>query len=176
MSSIAQFEFSQEQNKEITDLAGKMRFVGLISLLFGLFALLITVLVLAFIFRDRLPPGFRAKAKDYLQKVKEKIPDDLKQQAEEYSLDKVPTDNSFLWGVGIFSGVTGLIFTLQGGWSRSAAASFQKIADTKGSDITHLMRALGSLRSMYGMVSSLLTLAIVAAVIAIGLTVYHYVS
>jgi hypothetical protein len=40
-------------------LAGKMRFVGLSSLVFGLFALPITLLTVLFVFRDRLPAGFR---------------------------------------------------------------------------------------------------------------------
>src|SRR5687767_10556001 len=125
MSTSPQYEFTQEQNNQIGSLAGKMRFVGLFSVLFGVLALLIALLVLAFIFRDRVPSGYREKAKDYLQKAKEKLPDDLKKQAEEYSLDKVPTDNHFLWGVAIFSGVTGLIFLLQGVWVRSSSASFQ---------------------------------------------------
>src|SRR5256885_1246749 len=102
----AQYEFTEEQNKQVGDLARKMRFVGLFSVMFGVFALLMALLAVAFLFRDRLPAGFRDRAKDYMAKAKEKLPDDMKQQAEEYSLDKVPTDNNFLWGVVIFAAVT----------------------------------------------------------------------
>ena len=77
----AQYEFNDEQNRQIGALAGKMRFVGLFSLLFGLFALLITLLIVGFVYRDRLPAGYREKAKDYAQKAKESLPDDLKKQA-----------------------------------------------------------------------------------------------
>jgi hypothetical protein len=36
------------------------------------------------------------------------------------------------------------------------------------------MNALGSLRSMYGMIYTLLVLALLAALVAVGLTVYQY--
>jgi hypothetical protein len=174
VSTSPQYEFTHEQNVQIANLAGKMKFVGLFSALFGLFALLITVLTVTFIFRDRLPAGFRAKAGDWIQKAKDKLPEDLQKQAEDYALNKIPTDNNFLTGVAVFCGVTGLIFLLQGVWARSSAASFRKIVDTRGNDITNLMNALGSLRAMYSMVYMLLVLALLAGLIALGLTLYHY--
>jgi hypothetical protein len=174
MSTTAQYEFTEAQNKEVGSLAGRMRFVGLFSVVFGLFALLITLLTVLFIYRDRLPAGFREKAKDYYQKAREKLPADLKEQAAEYSLDKIPTDNSFLVGVAIFSGVTGLIFLLQGVWTRSSAASFQKIVDTRGNDITNLMNAISSLQTMYGLLYLLLAGSLLAGLVAIGLTCYRY--
>jgi hypothetical protein len=173
VSTGPQYEFSHDQNTQIADLAGKMRFVGFFSALFGLFALLITALTVTFIFRDRLPTGFRTKAESYLQKAKESLPEDLKKQAADYSLDRIPTDNTFLTGVAIFAGVTGLIFLLQGVWARSSAAAFRKIVDTKGSDISNLMHALGSLRSMYSMIYTLLVLALLAGLVALGVTLYH---
>jgi hypothetical protein len=174
MSSSGQYEFTEDQNKVLGSLAVKMRFVGLFSVLFGSFALLITLLTILFIYRDRLPAGFREKAADYYQKAKAKLPEDLQKQAEEYSLDKVPTDNSFLIGVAIFSGVTGLIFLLQGTWTRSSAGSFQKIVDTKGNDITNLMNAVDSLHTMYGLLYLLLAGALVGGLVAIALTLYRY--
>jgi hypothetical protein len=173
VSTSPQYEFTHEQNTLIADLAGKMKFVGFFSALFGLFALLITALTVTFIFRDRLPAGFRAKAGDWIQKAKEKLPEDLQKQAEEYAVNKIPTDNNFVTGVAIFSGVTGLIFLLQGVWARSSAAAFRKIVDTKGNDVTHLMHALGSLRSMYSMIYLLLVLALLAGLVALGVTLYH---
>ena len=145
--------------------------------MFGLFALLITVLTVLFIFRDRLPAGFREKAADYYQKAKAKLPDDLKKQADEYAVDKIPTHNNFLVGVAIFCGVTGLFFLLQGIWARTAAGSFRKIVDTRGNDITNLMNAVGSLKTMYGLLYLLLAAALLGGLVAIGLTVYlHFVA
>jgi hypothetical protein len=98
----------------------------------------------------RLPSGFRDKAAEYLKKAQEKMPEDLKKQASDYALDKIPTDNNFLTGVAVFTGVTGVIFLLQGLWARYSAASFQKIVDTRGNDVSNLMEAVGSLQSMDG--------------------------
>jgi len=174
MATAAQYEFTEDQNRQIRGLAGSMRFVGLFSVLFGLFALLITLLAVLFIFRDRLPAGFREKATDYYQKANAKLPEDLQKQAAEYAIDKIPTNNTFLVGVAIFCGVTGVFFLLQGVWTRSSAASFQKIVDTRGNDITNLMNAVGALRTMYGLLYLLLAAALLGGLVAIGLTVYMY--
>jgi hypothetical protein len=153
-----------------------MRFVGLFSAGFGAIALLICLLAVGFIYRDRLPEGFRQKAAEYMTKAQASLPEDLKKQAGDYSLDKIPSDNRYLAGVAIFTGVTGLIFLLQGVWTRSSAGSFQKIVDTKGNDITNLMNAVGSLQSMYGQIYLLLLLGLLAGLVAIGITVNHYLS
>src|SRR5262249_37411420 len=144
------------------------------SVIFGLVALLITLLIVLFIFRDRLPAGFREKAADYYQKARANLPEDLQKKAEEYGIDKIPTGHNFLVGVAIFCGVAGLIFLLQGVWSRSAAAAFRKIADTRGNDITNLMNAVGALRTMYGLLHLLLAAALLGGLVAIGLTLYKY--
>ena len=174
MSTSAQYEFTEDQNKQIGSLAGSMRFVGFFSVIYGVVALLITLLAVLFIFRDRLPAGFREKATDYYQKANAKLPEDLQKQAEEYAIDKIPTNNNFLVGVAIFCGVTGVFFLLQGVWTRSSAASFQKIVDTRGNDITNLMNAVGALRTMYGLLYLLLAVALLGGLVAIGLTVYMY--
>src|SRR5437773_11777815 len=96
MSTGAQYEFTQQQNTEIGNLAGKMRFVGVFSVAFGVIALLTCLLTVTFIFRDRLPSGFREKAKDYFKKAQDSLPEDLKKQAADYSLDKIPTDDNYL--------------------------------------------------------------------------------
>jgi hypothetical protein len=90
---------------------------------FGVIALLTCLLTVAFIFQDRLPAGFRQKAGEYMQKAQASLPEDLKQQTGQYSLDRIPTGHNFLAGVAIFTGVPGLIFLLQGIWTRSSATS-----------------------------------------------------
>src|SRR6516162_10912973 len=167
MSTSAQYEFTEDQNRQIGSLAGSMRFVGFCSVIYGVVALLITLLAVLFIFRDRLPAGFREKAADYYQKAKAKLPEDLQKQADDYAIDKIPTNNAFLVGVAIFCGVTGLFFLLQGIWARSSAASFQKIVDTKGNDIANLMNAVGALQSMYGQLYLLLMAGLLAGLVAI---------
>jgi hypothetical protein len=50
MSTGAQYEFTQQQNSQLRTLAGKMSFVGFFSTAFGVIALLICLLTVAFIF------------------------------------------------------------------------------------------------------------------------------
>jgi hypothetical protein len=174
MATAVQYEFTQQQNSQLRSLAGKMSFVGIFSAAFGVIALLTCLLTVAFIFQDRLPAGFREKAGEYLKKAQASLPEDLKQQASEYALDRIPTGHHFLAGLAIFAGVTGLIFLLQGIWTRSSAASFQKIVDTEGNDIGHLMHAVGSLQSMYEQIYLLLLAGLLGGLVAIGLSLYHY--
>lgn len=176
MSSLPQYEFTHEQNEALADLAGKMRFVGFFSVLFGLLGLLICLFTVLFLFQDRIPADFRDKATTYWKKAHDSLPEDLKKQAADYTLDRIPRNNSFLIGLAIFTGVAGLIFFLQGVWTRSAGSSFRKIVRTEGRDISHLMNAVGSLRSMYGQVYLLLMLALLAGLIAVGLTAWKYYS
>jgi hypothetical protein len=92
-------------------------------------------------------------------------------QAEKYSLEQLPA-NHYLWGVAINGAVVGLFYLVLGIWTRSAAASFQKIVDTKGNDIMHLMNALSSVYGMYSLIWTLLVLTLLAALLGLALTVY----
>jgi hypothetical protein len=48
--------------------------------------------------------------------------------------------------------------------------------DTKGNDITNLMNAVGALQSMYGQLYLLLMAGLLAGLVAIGLSIYHYLG
>jgi hypothetical protein len=169
----AEYEFSGDQNQLIGGLAHKMRFVGLFAIILGVLNLLVALLVVAAVYRDRIPTDFRAKAKEYLEKAREKLPDDVRKQSETYSLDKLPP-NDHLWGVAISAGITGLFYLLMGSWTRSAGGSFQKIVDTQGSDIRNLMAGMGSLYKMYSLLYTLLVILLLAGVLSLGLTLYQY--
>ncbi len=62
---------------------------------------------------------------------------------------------------------------LIGIWTNNAASSFRLIVDTKGSDISHLMSALESLRKLYNLQFWLLIVSLTLMVLAfiIGLAV-----
>jgi hypothetical protein len=156
MSTAPQYEFSQEQNAQMSDLSTKMRFVGQFSLLFGLAALLIAVFTMLFIFRDRLPPEVRKNTTDV------KLPEAIQKQ-----LEAIPSSNTHLWGIAIFAGLTGAVFALQGAWTWSASASFQKIVSTQGNDIGNLMSAVSSLQHMYGQIYLVLKVALVAGTLLV---------
>jgi hypothetical protein len=158
-SSPPQYEFTQEQNTLIGSLALKMRFVGLFFIVVGLLNVLVALLVVLAVYRDRVP-----------QKWIDQLPAESKAKFEE-NKGKLPTNNH-LWGIAINAGVVGLFYLVMGAWTRSAGASFQKIVDTQGSDISHLMSALSSLHSMYALIYTLLVLTLLLGLLALGLTVY----
>ena len=171
--SASNYEFSSDQNKLIGSLAGKMSFVGLLAVILGVLNLLMALLVVAAVYRDRIPADWKAKTNEYVEKAREKLPEDVRKQAEQYSVDKLPA-NDHLWGIVISSAATGLFYLLMGVWTRSAAASFRKIVTTQGSDIKHLMDGMTSLHRMYSLLYTLLMIVLLAGVVSVGLTLYKY--
>jgi hypothetical protein len=171
--SASGYEFTADQNKLIGSLAGKMRFVGLFAVILGVINLLLALLVVAAVYRDRVPPEWKSKSNEYWEKAREKLPEDVRKQSEQYSLDKLPP-NDHLWGIAIGSAFTGLFYLLMGVWTRSAGSAFQKIVDTQGSDIKHLMDGMGSLHQMYTLLYTLLVVVLLAGIISLGLTLYRY--
>src|SRR5262245_5667824 len=141
------YEFTSEQNDLIGRLARKMSLVGLVSAVFGVLYLPSAVLLLAFIFQDKLPAD-----------VVSKIPDDVR--------SKVPS-TSYLCGVLIQPLLAWLIFLSIGIWTRSSAAAFHEIVVTTGRDISHLMTALSSLHKMYSVLYTLIVVTLLAGLIAL---------
>lgn len=170
--SVTGYEFSGDQNKVIGSLAGKMRFVGLFAVVLGVVYLILALLVVGAVYRDRIPADWKSKTKDYLEKAREKLPEDVRKQADQYSLDNLPPNNH-LWGIAISTGASGLFYLLLGVWTRSAGGAFQKIVDTRGSDIKNLMDGLGSLHHMYSLLYTLLVLILLAGLLSLALTIYR---
>jgi hypothetical protein len=152
MSMTGHYEFTEVQNRQIGSLAHKMRLVGLVAIVLGVVELLLGILLLVYAFRDQLPAD-----------VLRRIPED--------TLKQLPPPSQ-LWAVVVQAGASGLIFLLIGLWTRSAAAEFQKIVDTTGSDISHLMNVLGSLHKMYSLLYTLIIVGILAFLLSIGLLLY----
>ena len=84
------YEFTDEQNQMIGSLAGKMKFVGFFAILAGVINLIMAILLVAAIYQDRIPEEWKTKTSEYLQQVRDKLPDSVRQQAEQYSLDRLP--------------------------------------------------------------------------------------
>ena len=171
--SASGYEFSDDQNKLIGALAGKMNFVGLLAVILGVLNLLMALLVVAAVYRDRIPADWKAKTSEYVEKAREKLPEDVRKQAEQYSLDKLPANNH-LWGIAIGTGAAGLFYLLLGIWTRSASKSFRKIVDTRGNDISNLMNGLWALHRMFSLLYILLLLVLLAGVVSLGLTLYKH--
>jgi hypothetical protein len=151
--TVTRYEFTTQQNELIGDLAGKMRLVGLVAMVLGVLNMLSAILLLVFVFQDRLPA-------DILQR----IPEDVRANLP-------PT--AYLWGYLLQAAAAGLIFLMLGSWTRSAAASFQRIVDTTNRDIGHLMEALNSLRKMYSLLYSLIVITVIVFLVGLGIQLYH---
>jgi len=157
--SPPQYEFTPQQNALIGSLASKMRFVGLFFVVVGVINLLIALLVVLAVYRDRVPQSWI-----------DRLPAETKASFEQHK-DKLPTNNH-LWGIALNAGVVGLFYLIMGVWTRSAGHSFRQIVDTQGSDISHLMNALSSLHSMYALVYTLLLLTLLVGLLGLALTLY----
>jgi hypothetical protein len=146
------YEFNRDQNELIGRLAGKMRLVGLVAVIIGLLNFIAALLLLVFVFQDKLPSN-----------LAERIPDDVKKEL---------APNTYMWMVAVQQALAGLILLMVGIWTRSAAASFQNVVATAGKDVSHLMNALGSLHKMYSLIYTLILATILAMLLAVGLQLY----
>lgn len=146
------YEFTKEQDELIGSLAHKMGVVGMLALVVGILNLLSGLMLLVFVFQDRIPP-------EMIEQIPEQIRGELP-----------PTD--FLMGLAIQSAASGLIFTLLGVWTRAAAASFRGIVATTGRDVSHLMNGLGALHKMYSLLYTLVVVALIFFVVGLALQLY----
>ena len=165
------YEFTDERNQMIGSLAGKMKFVGFFAILAGVINLIMAILLVAAIYQDRIPEEWKTKTSEYLQQVRDKLPESVRQQAEQYSLDRLPPNHQ-LWGITINTLAIGVFLLLLGAWTRSAGESFQKIVKTRGSDMSHLMDGVASLDGMYSIFYWILVLLLSVGAISLGLAVY----
>ena len=76
------------------------------------------------------------------------------------------------YGPAVGLGAAALLFLCIGFWTGGAATSFRKIAETKNEDVWHLMNAVGSLRSMYGLLRTLIFGALVLVVVGAALLAF----
>jgi hypothetical protein len=142
-----QYEFTEQQNQLLGNLASKMAVVGTFLTVVGGLELLAAVVAVAAALRSNFPPDLLAR-----------IPADVH--------NRLP-GNSHLWAFAIQGGVAGLLYLLMGTWTSSSAASFRQIVETRGSDITHLMNALGALNRMYTLIYTIVLFVVVMTVLAI---------
>lgn len=68
---------------------------------------------------------------------------------------------------GFGSIINGAVQVIIGYWTTRAAAAFQRIVTTEGSDIVNLMGALGELRKLYTLQYWLILIALIFSIVAI---------
>jgi len=165
MSSVSprEYEFNEQQNQLIGGLAGRMRGVGFFHVFIAILNLLVGIAVVIVIYRAKLPQDY---VDTVVSKVGQAAHTDLKKQ-----LETLPPDNH-LWGIVISCAVNFLLYLMIGLWTQNAGSSFQKIVETRGSDVSHLMDALSSLNKMYTLIYTLILLSLLVLIVGLGLVLY----
>ncbi len=162
MSTQRQYEFSQDENVLVGSLASKMSLVGLFFVVVGVINVIVALVLVLAIFRTNVPKSWYDKL--------DKLSPEAKKQVEEQA-NNLPSNNH-LWGITLNAAAVGVFYLLMGTWTRSAAGSFKQIVETQGQDISHLMKALGSLHSMYALLYTLLMITVFLLVLFLGLALF----
>lgn len=69
-------------------------------------------------------------------------------------------------GRGAGSIVPGLVMLLMGVWTKKASGGFKRIVKTEGSDMQHLMDALGEMKNLYGVLYGLALTGVILLALA----------
>lgn len=156
-----QYEFTGEQNALIDTLARKMGTVGTFLLLIGLGTLVLAAL------------GFLPTVTDSLPGLPSGTPPEVLKAVEQYTAFAAEQRTQVYYGA-LASALQALILLVSGVYVRRAGASFRQIVDTAGRDISHLLDALGALRGLFSLLSTLLILALLIALGVVGLRIYGH--
>lgn len=162
-SATPEYEFSDQQNAVIGDLARKMSLVGFALMLFGI--LQIASGITTFI-SGRNPERILKVAKDA------GVPAEQLQRLE-----------AALTGGGLFSPFTiaaistilvGVLLMMLGTWNQQAAGGFAGMVLTKGQDIARLMDALGALRKKYSLIYNMIMIFAIFTLISLVFSIIHW--
>jgi hypothetical protein len=136
------YEFTPEQERSIGKLAGSMSVVGG----FMIFVALLGLVGIAFM-------AYQLRG----------------------VLERAELTPEFVQVVGlplVAPSINVLILVLFGLLTRRAAGYFKMIVETEGEDIEHLMGALGSLRTLYGVQYTIILLGLILAILGVGAAGY----
>ena len=65
--------------------------------------------------------------------------------------------------------VAGLVFLFLGHWTRRGGQEFQQVAETHGSDVTHLMQAVRELSRFYGLIHRVISIVVILVLLGIAI-------
>jgi hypothetical protein len=82
----------------------------------------------------------------------------------------IQTNGNYAPAAGLGAGT--LLCLSIGFWTGGSAHSFRRIVETKNEDVWHLMNAIESLRSMYGLLRGIVLLSLVLLMVGLGVTAY----
>lgn len=157
MQAGQQYEFSTNQNQLIGFLARRMNVVGIFLVLIGLGVATLSVISL-------MP--LLGNVPELPSQVPPEVLDTFRRYEQYARGNREPLYYGALAGA-----LQALILIISGVYVRRSANSFRRIVDSQGRDISHLMDALVSLRGLFGILYSLLLLALVLAVALVAVRI-----
>ncbi len=160
---VPEYEFNDQQNALIGDLARKMGLVGFVFLLFG--ALQLANGLMTFI-GGRSPDRVLAAAR------KAGLSAEQMQQ-----LEIAVADGGWFTpftAAAISFALAGFLLLLVGTWNQQAAGGFAGIVLTKGKDISRLMDALSALHKKYSLMYNIIMVFAIFSLISLGVSLFHW--
>ncbi len=154
------YEFDDAQNKVIDGLASKMGTVGFFLSLAGLAVLFAGLAGLL----PTLAP---------IPELPGQVPPEVGEAMSKWA-DQVKAQDQTRVYYGALAGlIQAMILLAAAMYTRRSAKNFQKVVQTAGNDISHLMQALTALRNVFSLASTLLVLAVLLALGAAGISLYY---
>lgn len=155
----SQYEFNEDQNRIIGGLATRMSIVGTVTLVAGVLLLLASGLgvFLSLGKGSSLPANLPAEVVTAMGSATAQL-----QQFGDLA-----------WYGALAGLFEALILVALGVFARRAARRFRLVVDTRGDDITHLMGALDAQRRLFGVVATLLVLAVLIGVANTGFQLWQ---
>lgn len=155
----AQYEFNEDQNRIIGGLATRMGIVGTITLVAGVLLILASGagLFLSLGTGGALPEALPAEVK----------------AAMGSATSRLQSLGDLAWYGALAGLFEGLILLALGVFARRGAGRFRAVVNTRGDDITHMMGALDAQRRLFGVVATLLVLAVLIGVANTGFQLWQ---
>jgi hypothetical protein len=156
---VSNYEFNADQNRIIGGLATRMGIVGTVALVAGL------LIIIASVFSLLTSTG-------QLPAPSADLPDEARAALTQASAAIKSYGNNAYYAAlgGLFQG---LLLLALGIFARRGASGFRAVVHTQGDDITHLMGALDAQRRFFGVVATVLTLAILIGVANTAFQLYQ---
>jgi hypothetical protein len=158
----SEFEFDDAQNQTIGTLARRMGLVGFVLIFFGALQMINGVSTL---FLSRDPDRMLAGAEkagmspEQLDMLKESLAGDF------WSSPLTVSAIAFT--------IAGLFLLMIGIWTRQAAGGFGGIVQTRGQDVSRLMKALDALNSTFGIIYYTILTAAIISLVSLGISLWH---
>lgn len=154
------YEFDDAQNKVIDGLASKMGTVGFFLSLAGLAVLFAGLAGLL----PTLAP---------VPELPGQVPPEVGKAMSQWAEQVKAQDQTRVYYGALAGLIQAMILLAAAMYTRRSAKNFQKVVQTAGNDISHLMQALTALRNVFSLASTLLVLAVLLALGAAGISLYY---